>query len=85
MKYHRVNVIAISYRGYLNSEQNADVPSEIGLKTDAEAIGNYLQTKLVRNYSVYKCMVSRGYDQNKLFVMGRSLGGAVAIHFVNKF
>jgi hypothetical protein len=30
-------------------------------------------------------MVSRGYDQNKLFVMGRSLGGAVAIHFVNKF
>ena len=57
MKFHRVNVIAISYRGYLNSEQNADVPSEIGLRTDAEAIGNYLQTKLIRNQAVYKCMI----------------------------
>jgi hypothetical protein len=57
VKFHRVNVIAISYRGYLNSEQNADVPSEIGLRTDAEAIGNYLQTKLIRNQAVYKCMI----------------------------
>ena len=49
MKFQKVNVIAISYRGYLNSDQNADAPSEIGLRTDAEAIGNYLQTKLIRN------------------------------------
>jgi large subunit ribosomal protein L4 len=32
-----------------------------------------------------RCALSARMKENKLFVMGRSLGGAVAIHFVNKF
>lgn len=58
------NVLMLSYRGYGCSEGS---PSEPGFKKDAEAALTYL--------------MDRGdvIDTDRLFVFGRSIGGAVAI------
>ena len=57
----------MAYRGYSESE---GIPSEPGLKLDGIAILEYI--------------FSRGdIDTSKIFVLGRSLGGAVATYAVN--
>ncbi|XP_796285.2 protein ABHD13 [Strongylocentrotus purpuratus] len=58
------NVLLLDYRGYGRSE---GTPSESGLYTDAQSTLDYLHTR-------------RDIDPTQLFVFGRSLGGAVAIH-----
>ena len=63
-----VNVWLIEYRGYGDSE---GVPSEKGLKADAEGVWDYIIQKKLEHV-----------DRRKVFVFGRSLGGAVAFHLV---
>eukprot|EP01112_Ceratiomyxa_fruticulosa_P010353 TRINITY_DN2738_c0_g1_i3.p1 TRINITY_DN2738_c0_g1~~TRINITY_DN2738_c0_g1_i3.p1 ORF type:complete len:286 (-),score=48.83 TRINITY_DN2738_c0_g1_i3:79-936(-) len=63
----QINVFILSYRGYGKSE---GVASEKGLQLDAEAALNYL----VGNPEI---------DPERIFVFGRSLGGAVGIHLVS--
>lgn len=59
-----VNVLLVEYRGYGDSD---DVPpTEAGLKLDAQAALEWIQRH-------------RKVDSSKIFVFGRSLGGAVAI------
>ena len=57
------NVLIVAYRGYSNSE---GTPSEDGLRMDAEAT---LEHVLGRD----------DVNNERIFVFGRSLGGAVAI------
>ena len=62
-----VNVLIVGYRGYGHSQ---GTPSESGLEIDAEAIWNYaLEHKEINNA--------------KLFLLGKSIGGAVAIHLAD--
>lgn len=63
------NIFMLSYRGYGNSEGE---PDERGLKIDAVSA---MQHVLERT----------DIDKSKIFVFGRSLGGAVAIHAARKF
>ncbi|CAK63677.1 unnamed protein product (macronuclear) [Paramecium tetraurelia] len=60
----KCNILIIAYRGYSDSTGK---PSEQGLKLDGESIVNYL---FHRN----------DIDHSKIFVHGKSLGGAVACH-----
>jgi len=62
-----VNVMIVDYRGYGDS---TGVPSENGLKKDAEACLDALRTQ-------------RRVDPLKIGVFGRSLGGAVALHLAH--
>jgi len=59
-----INVLLLSYRGYGRS---AGKPSEKGIYMDAEAALAYTRTVLK-------------FPENKTFVLGRSLGSAVAVH-----
>ena len=64
------DIILVAYRGYSDSEGK---PSQKGLEKDSEAILTY----------------AIDYKQNKksdidIFVMGRSLGGAVTFHIASK-
>ncbi|KAG7337228.1 alpha/beta fold family hydrolase [Nitzschia inconspicua] len=63
MQYLNVNVLLVEYRGYGNSDSVS--PNESGLKLDAQAALNF-----VKNHPIL--------DSNKIFLFGRSLGGAVA-------
>ena len=63
-----VNVLIVGYRGYGHSE---GTPSEEGLELDAEAIFDW-------------AINSPQVNKSKLFVMGKSLGGAVAIQLAEK-
>ena len=56
------NVLIIDSRGYGNSE---GTPNEAGLELDAEATLEFIKER-------------SDIDQDKLYVFGRSLGGAVA-------
>ena len=58
-----VNVLIVGYRGYGHSE---GTPSEQGLELDAEAIFKY-------------ALEHKEINKQKLFMLGKSLGGAVAI------
>ena len=63
VKELNTNVLILAYRGYGDSE---GTPSEDGLKLDAEATLEYAQNR-------------DDIDNDRIFVFGRSLGGAVAI------
>jgi pimeloyl-ACP methyl ester carboxylesterase len=63
-KVCRLNVFILSYRGYGKSKGS---PNEQGLMLDAEAGLSHLFTAL-------------NVDKDKVFLFGRSLGGAVAIY-----
>ena len=63
----KVNVWLVEYRGYGDSD--GVTPNEKGLKLDAEAAWNYAHKNSMRSV-----------DPTKIFVFGRSLGGAVAFH-----
>ena len=71
--YHEGNcdIIAIAYRGYSSSSGK---PSEEGLKLDAKAVMSFVNKDLARFYS----------NRGGVFVVGRSLGGAVAAHVVSQ-
>ena len=68
-KLCHTNIFIISYRGYGNSQGS---PSEEGLYRDAEAALNYITAR-------------SDIDSSKLFVFGRSIGGAVALDLVRKY
>ena len=61
----KVNILLVEYRGYGDSDNVP--PSEAGLKLDAEA-------------AIEFCLKHNKIDSSKLFLFGRSLGGAVAFH-----
>ena len=56
------NILILAYRGFGDSE---GTPSENGLKLDAEATLEYLLSR-------------DDIDKDRIFIFGRSLGGAVA-------
>lgn len=58
------NAMLLSYRGYAKSE---GAPSEGGVYLDAEAALNYVGSEL-------------GFSDQQVFILGRSLGSAVAIN-----
>mmetsp|Transcript_34196 Transcript_34196/g.42104 ORF Transcript_34196/g.42104 Transcript_34196/m.42104 type:complete len:419 (-) Transcript_34196:28-1284(-) len=64
--YHElnINVILVDYRGYGNSE---GIPTQKGLIYDAEAVLSYIIDEI------------NDINPNKIYLFGRSLGGAVAI------
>jgi len=61
-----VNVVAFAYRGYSAS---TGAPDEQGLNADARAIAKYVKG-------------NQHFDKNRVFLVGRSLGGAVATHLI---
>ena len=65
------NIFIMSYRGYGESEGE---PSESGLKMDAQCALDYVFDNAER----------LGIDERKVFIFGRSLGGAVAIYMASK-
>ena len=69
--YHhlKANIWLVEYRGYGDSDDAT--PNESGLKLDAEAALNYANNRNSMQLHV---------DPRRLFVFGRSLGGAVAFH-----
>jgi len=60
-KHVKCNILLVSYRGYGQSEGS---PSEHGLICDAEAALNFIYER-------------KDINHDKVFVFGRSLGGAV--------
>jgi fermentation-respiration switch protein FrsA (DUF1100 family) len=61
----KCNFFIMAYRGYCKSEGN---PSEAGIKMDAHAAMEYIFSR------------DDVIDTKNVFVMGRSLGGAVATY-----
>ncbi|KAL7513597.1 hypothetical protein ACHAWX_000776 [Stephanocyclus meneghinianus] len=68
--YLHANIWLIEYRGYGDSD---GTPSEAGLKLDAEGVWDYI----IKNDNL------QHVDPRKVFVFGRSLGGAVAFHLAS--
>lgn len=64
-----VNVFIISYRGYGESQ---GFPSEEGIMLDIKAVKDY----------IFHCP---NIDPTKIFIFGRSLGGAAAIYMISEF
>lgn len=64
----KVNLLLVDYRGYGKSEGEA---SEEGLYLDSEAVLDYVMSR-------------PDLDKTKVFLFGRSLGGAVAIHLASE-
>ncbi|KAL7548051.1 hypothetical protein ACHAWF_011338 [Thalassiosira exigua] len=73
-RYLRANVWLIEYRGYGDSD-DATV-NESGLKSDAEAVWEYVHDPRTRGGTAG----TNAVDPRGVFVFGRSLGGAVAFH-----
>jgi len=69
VQYLRANVLMVEYRGY--GESDSVPPTEAGLKLDAEAALRFAldHPKVV--------------DPTRVFLFGRSLGGAVALHLAD--
>lgn len=68
MLYHDMghNILAFAYRGYSDSKLKSGFPNEVILKQDARLIVQYLKEHKNPN--------------QPLFLVGRSLGGAVAAY-----
>ena len=69
--FQRTNsdVIFVAYRGYSDSD---GVPTEEGLQLDAQAVMSY-----AINYRANELSSGR---RKEIFVLGRSLGGAVSVY-----
>jgi len=84
--YHNLgcNIFMVEYRGYGDSD---DVkPNERGLKLDAEAAYEFLLNSSSSSRgtsSISKDGTNINIDTDKIFVFGRSLGGAVAFHLAS--
>lgn len=61
-----INVVCVAYRGYSKSKGK---PNEKGIQMDARAIARWVRD-------------NKQIDKRRLFLVGRSLGGAVAIHLL---
>ena len=70
MLYHELsyNIIALAYRGWSESTLAQGNPNEDSLKKDALALLQYVKSL---------------NNEKPLFVLGRSLGGAVAAYMVS--
>lgn len=68
LQYLNANVLMVEYRGY--GESDVVAPSEAGLKLDAEAALRFI----IKHPKI---------DPAKVFLFGRSLGGAVAFHLAH--
>jgi fermentation-respiration switch protein FrsA (DUF1100 family) len=64
----KCNILIVAYRGYGKSD---GTPNEKGLRIDAQAALEYLQTR-------------PGVDPKRIFLYGESLGGAVATHLASQ-
>jgi pimeloyl-ACP methyl ester carboxylesterase len=67
-KHLKVNIVCVAYRGYSKSEGE---PNEDHILDDVDLIIDY-------------CKNEKMINQDKVFLFGRSLGGAVAIHTLRK-
>lgn len=69
MLYHEMgfNVVAFAYRGFSDSALEKGFPNEKSLKNDAKTIVEYTRNEIKKN-------------NEPLFLIGRSLGGAVATY-----
>lgn len=63
-EYCNANVLLMAYRGYSYSE---GTPNEAGIKRDTQAVLQYIFSRT-------------NIDPDRIFIFGRSLGGAVGIH-----
>lgn len=70
-----VNVLAMAYRGYTDSE---GVANENGLKKDADAIMNFIANPTVNK------QISEKINTKMVFVHGKGLGAALAIYMVHQ-
>lgn len=68
-KVLQVNILAVSYRGYGYSQ---GIPSEQGIYRDADAVMKYVFTEAP-------------IDKSKVFLFGRSLGGAASLYSAWRF
>lgn len=68
----KVNIVAPSYRGYGTS---SGIPSERGLKDDVVAVLNHILTNADELH----------IDSKRIYVFGRSLGGAMAIYLAHEY
>ena len=75
MVYHELHcdIVMVAYRGYSHS---SGVPSEYGLKLDAVAVIDHVLSSKNEMAAWYS-------NQGGIFVVGRSLGGAVAANVVS--
>ena len=67
-KHLNCNIVAVAYRGFSRSQGK---PSEEGIMLDAEAMLAFAKSE-------------DRINNNRVFLLGRSLGGAVAIHMAAK-
>lgn len=74
VKLFGMNCLIVGYRGYGKSQ---GTPSESGLKLDGEAIAEWA-------FDTKNEIVNSFIDQKNIFLFGRSLGGAVAVHVAVK-
>jgi len=68
------NILMAEYRGFgdsEDSESNGGFPNEAGIRMDSEAVLSF-------------CRNHPKIDSSKIFVFGRSLGGAVAFHLAQR-
>jgi len=65
-----MNTLLCSYRGY---GPNLGSPTEKGLKIDAETVLEFVEN-----------VTEVEFDQSRIFLFGRSLGGAIAIDLASK-
>jgi fermentation-respiration switch protein FrsA (DUF1100 family) len=63
-KNFNCNLVVVAYRGYSGSE---GTPNEAGIILDGEAMVDF-------------CEKEPKINNNRVFLMGRSLGGALAVH-----
>jgi hypothetical protein len=75
--YLKANIWLVEYRGYGDSD-DAKI-DEAGLKMDAEAVLQYTHDPKISDVNNHLPYV----DRKRLFVFGRSLGGAVAFHLAH--
>ena len=66
---NNVNVVIVGYRGYGHSQGS---PSERGLQLDSEAVFNW-------------ALNCSNIDNSKIYIFGRSMGGAVTINLASKY
>jgi len=66
-----VNIMSVAYRGY--SYSDPETPDEAGLKKDADAVIDFLESPNDPN-------IAPMINKQLIFLLGRSLGGAVVTY-----
>ena len=73
-----LNVLAMAYRGYSYSDDHVPITEE-GIRLDSEAIIEFL-----KDPSKIDPEIGKAINHQLIFLQGRSLGGAVALHMADK-